>query len=271
VLATFDEWGIDTTGLVIGDGSGLSLDNRVTCTTMIEVLQRVGYDSPVGQGLAIGGQTGTLVDAFVDTPVAGRIRGKTGTLMNIPFDQDPPAVKALSGYLPVDGGEAIEYVLILNGGTDHRTERVPARLGRARHRAHLVPGGRQPGRARTAMTRPVRQRTRRAAPLGVLVAGALVPVVAFGGVWQYAEANVPPPTTTTTTTLPPEPAPELTTDLMSFRRHPLPLAEAAAAREAEAALADQEAAVLELVGEGSCVRIVDGTTVVLADDASTRR
>lgn len=116
VLATFDDWGIDTTGLVIGDGSGLSLDNRVTCTTMIEVLQRTGYDSPIGQGLAIGGETGTLVDAFTDTPVAGRIRGKTGTLMNIPFDQDPPAVKALSGYLPVDGGEAIEYVLILNGG-----------------------------------------------------------------------------------------------------------------------------------------------------------
>ncbi len=116
VFATLDGWGIDTTGLVIGDGSGLSLDNRVTCTTMIEVLQHVGYDSPVGQGLAIGGQTGTLVDAFVETPVAGRIRGKTGTLMNIPFDQDPPAVKALSGYLPVDGGEAIEYVLIINGG-----------------------------------------------------------------------------------------------------------------------------------------------------------
>ena len=53
---------------------------------------------------------------FGDTTVAGRIRGKTGTLNNIPFDQDPPAVKALAGYLPVDGGEAIEYVLILNGG-----------------------------------------------------------------------------------------------------------------------------------------------------------
>ncbi len=116
VLATLDDWGIDTTGLVIGDGSGLGLDNRVTCTTMLEVLQHVGYDSPVGEGLAIGGETGTLVDAFTDSPVAGRIRGKTGTLMNIPFDQDPPAVKALSGYLPVDGGEAIEYVLILNGG-----------------------------------------------------------------------------------------------------------------------------------------------------------
>jgi D-alanyl-D-alanine carboxypeptidase/D-alanyl-D-alanine-endopeptidase (penicillin-binding protein 4) len=117
VASTLTGWGVDVTGLVMGDGSGLSLDNRITCTTMLGVLQHVGYDSLVGQGLAIGGQTGTLVDAFVDTSVAGRIRGKTGTLNNPPFDQDPPAVKALSGYLPVDGGGAIEYTLMLNGPT----------------------------------------------------------------------------------------------------------------------------------------------------------
>ena len=115
--STLTGWGLDTAGLVIGDGSGLSLDNRITCTTMVGVLQHVGFDSPVGQGLAIGGETGTLIDAFGDTSVAGRIRGKTGTLNNPPFDQDPPAVKALSGYMPVDGGGAIEYTLILNGPT----------------------------------------------------------------------------------------------------------------------------------------------------------
>ncbi len=120
------------------------------------------------------------------------------------------------------------------------------------------------------MSRPGRIRSqRRAAPLGVLVAGALVPAIAFGGVWQYADANVPPPTTTTTTTAPPEPAPELVTDLLSYRRHPTPLAEAAAAREAAAALADQEQAVLDLVGEASCVRVVDGETVVLDESPTT--
>jgi D-alanyl-D-alanine carboxypeptidase/D-alanyl-D-alanine-endopeptidase (penicillin-binding protein 4) len=116
VNATLARWGIDTTGLVVADGSGLSLDNRITCRTMLSVLQHAGFDGPVGQGLAIGGETGTLADAFGDTTVAGRIRGKTGTLNNVPYDQDPPAVKALSGYLPVDGGGAIEYTLLLNGG-----------------------------------------------------------------------------------------------------------------------------------------------------------
>ncbi|MEO6569951.1 MAG: D-alanyl-D-alanine carboxypeptidase/D-alanyl-D-alanine-endopeptidase, partial [Ilumatobacteraceae bacterium] len=117
ISATISSWGIDTDGMVLGDGSGLSLDNRLTCTTMLGVLQHAGYDSAVGQGLAIAGETGTLVDIFADTPVKGRLRGKTGTLNNPPFNEDPPAVKALSGYLPVDGGGAVEFTLILNGPT----------------------------------------------------------------------------------------------------------------------------------------------------------
>ncbi len=80
-------------------------------------MEHVGFDSAVGQGLAVAGTTGTLIEVFVDTPLAGRLYGKTGTLNNPPFNEDPPAVKALAGYLPVDGGGAIEYTLILNGPT----------------------------------------------------------------------------------------------------------------------------------------------------------
>jgi D-alanyl-D-alanine carboxypeptidase/D-alanyl-D-alanine-endopeptidase (penicillin-binding protein 4) len=111
------EWGVDVTQVVLVDGSGLSLDNRLTCDAILTVLQRSGFDSPVGQGLPVAGQTGTLSTAFVDHPVAGRLRGKTGTLNNPPFNVDPPAVKALAGFLPVEGGSAVEYVLILNGPT----------------------------------------------------------------------------------------------------------------------------------------------------------
>jgi D-alanyl-D-alanine carboxypeptidase/D-alanyl-D-alanine-endopeptidase (penicillin-binding protein 4) len=111
------EWGVDLTGIVLADGSGLSLDNRLTCAALLTVLQRTGFDSPVGQGLPVAGQTGTLATAFNDHPVAGRLRGKTGTLNNPPFNVDPPAVKALAGFLPVEGGSAVEYVLVLNGPT----------------------------------------------------------------------------------------------------------------------------------------------------------
>jgi D-alanyl-D-alanine carboxypeptidase/D-alanyl-D-alanine-endopeptidase (penicillin-binding protein 4) len=102
---------------VLADGSGLSLDNRITCAALASVVQRYDSDSPIGLGLPIAGQTGTLSDVFVDHPVAGRLTGKTGTLNNPPFNTDPPAVKALSGYLPIEGGGEVEYVLILNGPT----------------------------------------------------------------------------------------------------------------------------------------------------------
>ena len=110
-------WGIDLTGVVLADGSGLSLDNRVTCSLLLEVLQRSGSDDAIGAGLAVAAESGTLSDEFVGSEVAGRLLGKTGTLNNPPFNEDPPAVKALAGYLPVDGGVDVEYVLVLNGPT----------------------------------------------------------------------------------------------------------------------------------------------------------
>ncbi len=115
--STLESWGIDLTGVVFADGSGLSLDNRLTCGVLLDVLQHAGAESAVGTGLAVAGQSGTLTDVFVDTPMQGRLRGKTGTLNNPPFNVDPPAVKSLAGYMPVTGGGAVEYVLILNGPT----------------------------------------------------------------------------------------------------------------------------------------------------------
>jgi D-alanyl-D-alanine carboxypeptidase/D-alanyl-D-alanine-endopeptidase (penicillin-binding protein 4) len=118
------------------------------------------------------------------------------------------------------------------------------------------------------MSQPVsRLPERRRAPLAVLAGASLVPIVILGGMWQYADANVPPPTTTTTTTVPPPAAPELGTDLLSYRRHPTPLAERAAAEAAQAALAVQQTALVDLVGDGSCVRVVDEAGAVVAEKA----
>ena len=110
-------WAVDTTEIVLADGSGLSADNRVTCTALLTVLQRSDPDGPIGTGLPVAGKSGTLADMFVDHPIAGRLLGKTGTLSNPPFNEDPPAVKALAGYVTVEGGSAVEYALVLNGPT----------------------------------------------------------------------------------------------------------------------------------------------------------
>lgn len=111
------QWGVDTTNIVLADGSGLSLDNRLTCDALVSVLQRSRSTDTIGAALPVAAQTGTLEDVFTEHPVAGRLLGKTGTLNNPPFNQDPPAVKALAGYLPVEGGGAVEYALVLNGPT----------------------------------------------------------------------------------------------------------------------------------------------------------
>ncbi len=113
VIATLAEWGIATDGLVVADGSGLAPGNQLNCAALLTVLAR----TDLGDALPVAGESGTLGDVFTDHPLAGQLTGKTGTLNNPPFNIDPPAVKALAGYVPVDGGGSIEYVLILNGPT----------------------------------------------------------------------------------------------------------------------------------------------------------
>jgi len=113
-MAALAELGHDTAGVVIDDGSGLSNENRVTCGLLAGILEQHEPGDGFAAGLPVAGETGTLADVFVDSPVAGRLVGKTGTLGNLPFNQDPPSVKALSGYLPVDGGGTIEFAFIMN-------------------------------------------------------------------------------------------------------------------------------------------------------------
>jgi D-alanyl-D-alanine carboxypeptidase/D-alanyl-D-alanine-endopeptidase (penicillin-binding protein 4) len=114
VLQALAGRGIDTTGVVVDDGSGLSNENRVTCRALVAVLEQHQPEDAFAAGLPVAAESGTLDQIFVDSPVAGRLVAKTGTLSNPPFDADPPAVKALSGYLPVDGGGTIEFALVLN-------------------------------------------------------------------------------------------------------------------------------------------------------------
>ncbi|MEX2625269.1 MAG: D-alanyl-D-alanine carboxypeptidase/D-alanyl-D-alanine-endopeptidase, partial [Ilumatobacteraceae bacterium] len=117
MLTVLTDWGVDVGPLALADGSGLSPTNVLTCDAVMTVLRRASHDGSLGAGLSVAGTAGTLRDVFVDSPVEGRLLGKTGTLNNPPFNEDPPAVKALAGYLPVSGGGAVEYALLLNGPT----------------------------------------------------------------------------------------------------------------------------------------------------------
>jgi D-alanyl-D-alanine carboxypeptidase/D-alanyl-D-alanine-endopeptidase (penicillin-binding protein 4) len=112
--STVGSWGVPTDNIVLADGSGLSTNNRLTCDTLVGVLEHLA-DTLVVDGLPVAGRSGTLIDDFLGSPVEGALVGKTGTLTNPPATEDPPEVKALAGYLDAPNGDVIEFALVLNG------------------------------------------------------------------------------------------------------------------------------------------------------------
>jgi D-alanyl-D-alanine carboxypeptidase/D-alanyl-D-alanine-endopeptidase (penicillin-binding protein 4) len=100
------EWGIPLDVLQFFDGSGLDRGNRLTCNSLMTLLARDGGFGPVGLGLAVANQSGTLRDVLADTLGAGKLRGKTGTLTG---------AKALSGFVPYSENQASTFALIING------------------------------------------------------------------------------------------------------------------------------------------------------------
>ena len=101
--------GVDHESYSIEDGSGLSRQNLVAPAALVKLL-RYMYDSPQRDTwisfLPVAGRDGTLADRFDDTPAAGRIYAKTGSLAH---------VNALSGYIQRrDGGWAAFSILVNN-------------------------------------------------------------------------------------------------------------------------------------------------------------
>ena len=81
----------------IVDGSGLDRSNRLTCTLLTAVLDRLGAASDIAKALPVAGKTGTLAERFVGSVATGRLRAKTGSLRNS---------RALAGF--ADAGSATQ-------------------------------------------------------------------------------------------------------------------------------------------------------------------
>lgn len=95
-------------GIVLLDGSGLDIGNRLTCRLLDEVLGDAGPTGPIADGLAVAdGADGTLRDRFSNSPAAGAVRAKTGTLR---------AVTALSGWVRTTAGRDVRFSTIVNTG-----------------------------------------------------------------------------------------------------------------------------------------------------------
>ena len=95
--------GLDLTGAVLADGSGLGLDNRATCRLLVELLDRPGTGPIVRSALPVAAETGTLAERFLDTPLAGELAAKTGTLNT--------AVSLAGQVADDDGGFSFAYIV----------------------------------------------------------------------------------------------------------------------------------------------------------------
>ncbi len=108
VEESLSKLGINGDDYVLVDGSGLSRHNLVTPQVLVEVLSLMASSnrSQIYQNsLAIAGVKGTLANRFHQTPVRGKLWGKTGTLTG---------VGTLAGYLTTADGETLVFSIMVN-------------------------------------------------------------------------------------------------------------------------------------------------------------
>lgn len=116
ISAYLKHLGVDTSQVKQTDGSGLAHSNHTTSRQISNVLKAAQHQKwwPVlYNAMPIAGQPdefvgGTLKNRMKNTPAAGNVHAKTGTLTG---------VTALSGYVTDPSGEKLIFSVILNGYT----------------------------------------------------------------------------------------------------------------------------------------------------------
>jgi serine-type D-Ala-D-Ala carboxypeptidase/endopeptidase (penicillin-binding protein 4) len=108
VTEFWNDKGLDTTGLRLCDGSGLSKDNALTPKLLTDVLFYM-MSSPHSyifyNSLPLSGISGTLKHYTNGTPAEGMIRAKTGTVAG---------VKSFAGYVNTLSGKKLVFAIIVN-------------------------------------------------------------------------------------------------------------------------------------------------------------
>lgn len=109
VIADFleEDVGVETEGIRILDGSGLSVLNRVTPASVLALLGHMAESTMADAYLATLPAAGTTrgFRRMASTPAEGNLRAKTGTINH---------VSALSGYVNSANGEPLGFAIISN-------------------------------------------------------------------------------------------------------------------------------------------------------------
>ncbi len=120
--------GIKADQFVFYDGSGLSREDLVTPEALVELL-RYSSQQPWGKAyqdtLPVAGVDGSLAERFRNTPAAGVVRAKTGSLTH---------VDSLAGYATTRSGDHIAFAVMTNNNEEltrkalDRIDRIVVRL-----------------------------------------------------------------------------------------------------------------------------------------------
>jgi D-alanyl-D-alanine carboxypeptidase/D-alanyl-D-alanine-endopeptidase (penicillin-binding protein 4) len=110
VLAALKDAGVDTTGVQLNDGSGLSQADRLPVTLLTTLITDAADGTlpdaaPILSGLAVAGYDGTLADRGDDDPqtAPGAVRAKTGTLLG---------VNGLAGTVVTEDGRLLVFAIL---------------------------------------------------------------------------------------------------------------------------------------------------------------
>lgn len=137
VRRTLAEIGVDTTGLVQIDGSGLAAGNLVSAGTLVDVVQRMSEGPLWAEFWSTLPRAGTRreLSRMYRTPAAGNLRAKTGTI---------DGVSSLSGMVRSEDGERLAFSLIVNDSpSQNRAKNLENRIG-ARLASFRRPAGTAP-------------------------------------------------------------------------------------------------------------------------------
>ena len=100
--------GLEASGVVLEDGSGLSVRNRVTCDFVCRFLSemtRMTYFDDYQKSMALAGENGTVKNMLTGLPSGVKVRMKTGSMTG---------VRSYAGYVTNSRGERLAFSVIAN-------------------------------------------------------------------------------------------------------------------------------------------------------------
>lgn len=107
-----DSLGVETSGMFIEDGSGLSPQNALSsgsiCSMLYLMKKKGKYFNEFYNSLPEAGKTGTLKNVFRDPVFEGAMRAKSGTILR---------VKSYAGFITTRSGKELIFSIIVNNFT----------------------------------------------------------------------------------------------------------------------------------------------------------